>query len=232
MDLPFRNNTINRLRDTIGMVIQSKVAEQHSSGKDQSCRVGLVLALDIETDMAASGFKDSDFAAHVAARDDTRSSNKASSDVGQDTTVKIGHDHNIKLLWPGNALHRCVVDDHVIAGEHRVVLGDPLDCAAEKTVCELHDVGLVNNSDLLPVVGKGKGKGKLGNALGLGARNDLERLDNPADGLVLETGVFAFGVLSNNADVDVLVACLVTGNVLDEDNRGIDVELLSKSDVE
>jgi hypothetical protein len=49
---------------------------------------------------------------------------------------------------------------------------------------------------------------------------------------MFQTRVFAFGVFTDNAKVDILVACDETGDVLDQDNRGIDVELLPKSDIE
>lgn len=49
---------------------------------------------------------------------------------------------------------------------------------------------------------------------------------------MLETGVFTLGVLTDQAKVDVVVPGLVSGNVLDQDNRGINVELLAESNVE
>ena len=49
---------------------------------------------------------------------------------------------------------------------------------------------------------------------------------------MLNAGVLSLSVLTDNAKVDVLVSCLVAGNVLDEDDGGVDVELLSKSNVE
>ena len=82
------------------MLVETKVAKQHSSGQDQSSRVGLVLALDVETDVTASRLEDSDVAAHVASRNDTGSTNESSTDVGQNTSVQVGHDHDVKLLRP------------------------------------------------------------------------------------------------------------------------------------
>ena len=45
---------------------------------------------------------------------------------------------------------------------------------------------------------------------------------------MLETGVFALGVLTNDAEINVLVSCLVSGDILDKDDRSVDVEFLSK----
>lgn len=231
-NLPVSNDLVDRLRDAVGVVIKTNVAQHHGGGQDQSSRVGLVLALDVETDVTATGLEDGDVAAHVAARDDTGATDKSSTNVGQDTSVQVWHHHNIELLWPRDALHGGVVDNHVVGLEGGVVLADPLDGVAEQTIGKLHDVGLVDAGDLLAVVGKGKGKGELGNALRLLTGDDLERLDDARDGLVLETRVLALGVLTDDAEVDVLVARLVARDVLEEDNGGIDVELLAESDVE
>lgn len=49
---------------------------------------------------------------------------------------------------------------------------------------------------------------------------------------MLEAGVFALGVLTDDGEVNVLVAGLVAWDVLDEDNGGVDIELLAEGDVE
>lgn len=89
---------------------------------------------------------------------------------------------------------------------------------AEETVGQLHDVRFVNASNLLPVVGKSKTESELGDALGLGASNDFERFDDTLHGLVLQARVFTLGVLTDNAEVNIVVARLVAGYVLDEDD--------------
>jgi hypothetical protein len=231
-DLPISDNLVNGLGDAVGMVIKTNVAQHHGGGQDQSGRVGLVLALDVKTDVTASRLEDGDVAAHVASRDDSGSSNETSTNVGENTSVQVGHDHDVELLWPRHALHGGVVDDHVVGLQGGVVLADPLDGVAEETVGKLHNVGLVDAGNLLAVVGERKGEGELGNALRLLPGDDLERLDDAVDRLVLEARVLALGVLTDDAEVDVLVARLVAGDVLEEDNGGVDVELLTESDVE
>lgn len=214
------------------MVVKANVSQKHATGKDKSGGVGLILALDVETDVSAARLEDGNVTTHVAARDNTGATNKTGTDVGKDTSVKVGHDENVKLLWAADTLHRGVVDNHVVGLNAGVVLTNTLDGVAEKTVCELHNVGLVDAGNLLPVVGKGEREGELGNALRLCAGDDLEGLDDTLDRLVLKSRVFTLGVLTDNAEVDVLVAGLVAGDVLDEDNRGVNVELLTESDVE
>ncbi len=86
--------------------------------------------------------------------------------------------------------------------------------------------------NLLAVVGERESESKLGDALRLLTSDDLERLNDAVDRLVLETRVFTLSVLTDDAEVDVLVARLVAGDVLEEDDGGVDVELLTESNVE
>ena len=100
-----------------------------------------------------------------------------------------------------------VVNNHVIVLNPRrlVFLRNVTESVEEQTITKLHDVGLVDASDLLPVVCEGERERKLGDALRLCAGDDLEGLDNAGDGLVLQTGVLAFGVLSDEHSVDVFI---------------------------
>ena len=230
--LALLDDPVDGLGDAVGVVIETEVSQKHGSREDQSAGVGLVLALDVETDVTASGLEDGDVAAHVAARDNTRATDETSADVGENTSVQVGHDEDVELLGSRDALHGGVVDDHVVVLDGGEVLGDLLASVAEETVGELHDVGLVDAGDLLAVVGEGEGKGELGDALRLGTGDDLERLDDAVDRLVLQARVFTLGVLTDDAQVDVLVAGVVAGDVLDQDDGGVDVELLAEGDVE
>lgn len=231
-DLALSDNSVGGLGDAVSMLIEAEVSQQHAAGQEHSSGVRLVLALDVKTDVTATRLENSDLTAHVATRDDTRATNKSGTNVGQDTTVKVRHDHNIELLGTRDSLHGGVVDNHVVDLEGRVVLGDLVEGAAEKTVGKLHDVGLVNASNLGSAVGESEREGELGDTLRLGAGDDLEGLNDTVDALVLETRVLTLGVLSDDAQVDVLVAGLVAGDVLDQADAGVDIELLSHGDVE
>lgn len=231
-DFALGNNSVDSLGDPVGVVVEAKVAQEHASRQNQRARVCLVLALDIETDVTATGLEHGNVAAHVAAWHNTRATNKRGANVGQNATVQVGHDHDVELLRLGDALHGGVVDNHVVGLDGGVLGSSLLEGGAEETVGQLHDVGLVDAGDLLAVVGQGKAKCKLGNALRLGARDDLERLDDALDGLVLQTRVLALGVLTDDAHVDALVAGLVAGHVLDQRDGCVDVELLAHGDVE
>jgi len=226
------DNVIDGVGDAVGVVVKSKMTQEHGTAEEKSGGVGLVLALDIETDVTAAGLKDGDVAAHVAARNNTGTTDKGSGDVGQDTTVQVGHDHDVELLRAADALHGSVVNDHVVALQLGVVLGQAVEGAAEETVGQLHDVGLVDAGDLLTVVRQGEAEGELGNAFRLGTGDNLERLDDAGHALVLQAAVLALGVLTDDAEIDVLMAGLEAGDVLDEADGGVDVELLAHGNVE
>lgn len=214
------------------MAIEPEVTEHHAGAQQQRTRVGLVLALDIKTDVSATRLEHGHLPAHVASGHDSRAADQSGSDVGHDAAVQVRHHHHVELLRLRHTLHRRIVDDHVRRLEGRELLSHPLDRVPEQTVAELHDVGLVNARHLLPVVGERKGKGKPGDPLALCPGDDLERLDDAGDGLVLEARVLSFGVLTDDTQVHVLVSGLIPGDVLDQDDRGVNVELLTKSDVE
>lgn len=231
-DLAVGDDGVDGFGDAVGVVVEAEVAQQHAARQDQRRGVGLVLALDVQADVSAAGLEYGDVAAHVAAGHNTGATDEGSADVGQDATVQVGHDHDVELLGLGDALHGGVVDNHVVGLDGGVLGGGALEGGSEQAVGELHDVGLVDAGNLLTVVGQRKAEGELGDALRLGARDDLERLDDALDGLVLEARVLTLGVLTDDAHVDALVAGLVAGDVLDQGDGGVDVELLSHGDVE
>lgn len=231
-DLPLANNIVDGLGDAVGVVIQTKVAQQHGAGQDQSAGVGLVLALDVETDVTATGLENSNVTTHVAARNDTGTTNKSGTNVGEDTTVQVRHDHDVELLRARDSLHGGVVHNHVVHLQGGVVLSDLVESAAEKTIGKLHDVGLVDASDFLAVVGESEAESELGDTLRLGTGDDLERLDDALHRLVLKAGVLTFGVLTDDAEVDILVTGVVSGDVLDQRDRRVDIQFLTESDVE
>lgn len=230
--LALGNHIVHGLGDPVGVVVETKVTEHHAGTEDERSRVGLVLALDVKTDVTATRLEHSHLTTHVAARNNTRATDETGTNVGENTSVQVGHDHDVELLGSADALHAGVVDNHVVGLDGWVLLTDLLDSVAEETVGKLHDVGLVDASDLLAVVGQSKSESELGNALGLDAGDDLEGLDNATHRRVLKARVFTLGVLTDDAQIDVLVAGLVARDVLDKDDRSVDVELLTKSDVE
>jgi hypothetical protein len=45
-------------------------------------------------------------------------------------------------------------------------------------------------------------------------------------------GIFSFGVLANNTQIDVIVSSFIARYVLDQDDGGVDIKFLSQSNIE
>ena len=232
LNIPFTDNTVHSLGNPVGVVIQAKVTEKHRTRQDHSTWVSLVLALDIQPNVTATRLENGNVTSHVATRNQTRATDQRGTDVGKNTTVQVRHDHDVELLGLGDGLHGRVVNDHVVHIQGRIVLGGLVEGVTEQAVGKLHDVGLVDASDLLPVVGKSKVESKFSNTFGFGTGDDLQRLDHALHGLVFKAGIFTLCVLTDNAEVDVFVTRLVAGDVLNQDNRSVDIKLLAQSNVE
>ena len=82
-----------------------KVPEHHSSGQDHSSRVGDTASLNVLSDVSATLLEESNIPSDVGSRNNSRSSDKGSSDVGNDVSVKVGHDHDVELVRLGDKLH-------------------------------------------------------------------------------------------------------------------------------
>ena len=80
-NIPIGDDLVNRLRDAVGVVVKTDVTQHHGSGQDQSSGVGLVLALDVETDVTASRLENSNVTAHVASGNNTGTTDKTSTNV-------------------------------------------------------------------------------------------------------------------------------------------------------
>lgn len=88
-----------------------------------------------------------------------------------------------------------------------------------------HDVGLVHSGDLLAAMVDGIVESELGDSSRLLSGRDLERLDHSADRLVLQSAVLALGLLSDDDEVDVVVAELQAWHTLDAHNVREQIEL-------
>jgi len=160
----------------------------------------------------------------VAAWDDTGSTDEGGADVGDDSTVQVGHDHDVELARAGDQLHGTVhfgwglggkawrragylrvIDNHVIELDARglVLFCNPSESVEEKPITELHDVRFVDACDLLAVVLQGKVECEARDALCFGPGRDLQALDDAGVALVLQSRIFSLGVLTNDGKVDV-----------------------------
>ena len=48
---------------------------------------------------------------------------------------------------------------------------------------------------------------------------------------MLKTGVFTLGIFTDDTEIHIIMASLVAGNILDQDDRGVNVQFLAQSNV-
>lgn len=206
------------LLDGVGVVGESHVAEHHGGGEDEGSGVGNVLSSDIETDVTSSGLEDGNLLSKVGAGNDSGSSNETAGNVGDNVSVQVGGDEDVKLAGVGDELHASVIDNHLVEVDLGVLLGDAAGGIEEETVGHLHDVGLVDGVDLLAAVGLGILESETSDLLRLFGGGNLQGLDDTGDGLVLQTRVLSFDLLANNNQIDTLVTGLDRGQAADGHN--------------
>jgi hypothetical protein len=83
----------------------------------------------------------------------------------------------------------------------------------------------------LAVVLEGKVKSEARNTICLGSRHNFQTFDDTGVTLVLQPRVFTLGVFTNDGKIDVGVTSRESRQGLAEHNGGVNVELLTHSDV-
>ncbi|EEQ41305.1 conserved hypothetical protein [Clavispora lusitaniae ATCC 42720] len=228
----FSNDIVSGLGDLVGVLVQAQVSQHHGGRQNHSGWVGGVLALDVQTNVSATWLENGVFSTEVGTWNQTWTTNQGSTNVGKNRTVQVWSHQNVKSLRLGNGLHRSIVDNQVVDFDAWVVSADVLDGLSEQTVTQLHDVGLVDGSNQLSVVLLGKVKGELGNSLRLESGHDLQGLNDTWNRSVLQARVFTFGVFSDQGKVNAVQSGLDTWDVLDQNQRSVDVQLLSQGNVQ
>ena len=162
--------------------------QHHGRRENHGCGVGAVGTHDVLRDVTAAGLEESVFLgkgeafsvpareessrktypANVATRDDTGTTDKGGTDVRDDGTVQVRHDHDIELARARDKLHGTrkmgeriefsqqsgivrVINDHVVELDSSglVLFRDTAEGVQEQAITKLHDVGLVYASDFL-----------------------------------------------------------------------------------
>jgi hypothetical protein len=129
---------VNSVGDTVGVLIEVEMSQHHNGGQEHSSGVSGVLVSKIKTDVTATRLEHGVFATNVAARDDTGTTNETSTNVGNNVTVQVRHDHNVELLRTRDKLHSSVIDNHVVESNTVVFvfLGNIAASAQEQTITE------------------------------------------------------------------------------------------------
>lgn len=90
---------------------------------------------------------------------------------------------------------------------------------------------ILKGSTNLAVVLQRKVKGETSNSLGFSTCGDFQVLNHTGETLVFQSRVLSLGVLADDHKVDVVVASGDTRKRLAEHNRGVNVQLLTHSNI-
>lgn len=214
------DNSFDSLTKRVAPGVQMKMVEHVGGAQDHSRWVGDRTSHGFLEGVTASRLEDDKVTSNRLSWHDSGSSDKSetwkmwyfwcssvcspSSQVVNDVSVEVWHDHHVELLWLRDKLHASVVNDHGLKLDLWVLLGDVLAGAEEKSVSKLHDVGLVHSGDLLSSSLSGVVKSELGNTLSFSSRGNLEALNDTRNKLVLQAGVLSLGLLTNDHKVELL----------------------------
>ena len=227
----------NGLEDSLlnvgGLSVKTHVSQHHDGGQKKSSGVGELLASDIRSGTVDS-LEDGALVTNVSGGSKTKTTNQTSAHVGENVSVQVGHNEDLVVVGKrvGDHLQAGVVQKLSVELNVGVFLGELAGGAQEKTVGHLHDGGLVDSADLLPANVAGVLEGVTENALGSLAGDELDALDNAIDDNVLDAGVLALGVLTDQDGVDVVVGGLVAGDGSAGTDVGEEVECAAERQVE
>jgi hypothetical protein len=219
--------------DLVGVLGETHVLQHHDGGKEESGGVGKGLAGDIRSG-TMNGLEDGALVTDVAGRGQTETTDETGAHVGENVTVQVGHDEDLVVVGSGvgDDLEAGVVEELGVELNVRELLGDLATKAEEETVGHLHDGGLVHDADLGLADVESVLESVTEHALTGLAGDQLDRLDYTVHNNVLDAGVFALGVLTDEHGVDVVVGSLVSLDALAGTHVGEQVEGPSEGQVE
>ena len=159
------------------------------------------------------GFEDGALVADVTRGGQTQAADQAGAHVREDVPVEVGHDEDFVVVRGrvGHDLEARVVEQLGVEFDVGELLGDFPRDFQEEPVGHLHDGGLVHGADFALADVFGVLEGEAQDALGGGAGDEFDALDDSVDDDVLDPGVFAFGVFADQDRVDVVVGGFVAG---------------------
>ena len=186
------------------------MSQHHDGGEKERSGVGELLAGDIRGGSVDS-LEDGALVTNVSGRSKTKTTDQTGAHVGENVSVQVGHNKNLVVVGErvGDHLQAGVVEELSVELNVGVLLSELTGGAQEKTVGHLHDGGLVDSADLLPANVASVLESVTQNALRGLTGDKLDGLDDAIDDNVLDTGVLALGVLTDQDGVDVVVRRLV-----------------------
>lgn len=221
------------LLDAVGVVVKTHVLQHHDTAEKQSSGVGKTLASDIGGGTVNS-LEDGALVTNVTGGGQTKTTDETGTHVGQNVTVKVGHDKDLVVVGGGvsDDLKARVVQQLSVELDLGEVLGDVAGSVEEETVGHLHDSSLVHDANLLLLDGLGVLEGESQNTLGGLACDELDALHDTIHNNVLNTGVFTLSVLTDQNGVDAIVGGLVASDGAARTDVGEEVEGTTESQVQ
>lgn len=218
--------------DTDSMLLKTHMSQHHDGTEEEGGWVGKCLASDIWGG-AVDGLEDGALVANVGRWGKTKTTDESSAHIRQDISVKVGHNQNLVVVWDwvGDDLQARVVDELSIELDIREVLGDSLGGLEEKTIGHLHDGGLVDGADLGSANVLGILESVSADTLAGLSCDQLDALHDAINNDVLNAGVLALSVLSDQDSVDIVVWGLVACNGTARAYVGKEVECAAESKV-
>lgn len=189
------------------------MTEHHHGGEEEGGGVGKTLASNIGGG-AVDGLEDGALITDVAGGGKTETTDETGAHVGENVTVKVGHDEDLVVVGSGvgGHLEAGVVEKLSIELDIGEVLGDLAGGVEEETIGHLHDGGLVDDANLLAVDGAGLLESVAEDTLGSLAGDELDGLDDAIDNDVLNARVLALSVLTDEDGVNTVVGGLEAGD--------------------
>src|SRR5208337_1500651 len=205
---------------------------QHQNSGAKHCRwIGHIFAGDIGC-RAVHCFEHGALVSEICAGNQTESTNKRRAQVGDDVAIEVFQQQHVVLVRVHHQLHTGVVHNVLAVSNLRIFSGDIARAADEQPVRELHDIGFVNSVDLLTLEAACIFKRKAGDA-GRGLlSDDLQTFNHAGNDLVLDARVQAFGIFSNDDEVNPRVTGGNAGKIDDGTEVGEQLELLTQRDVD
>merc|ERR1712061_362427 len=89
------------------------MSQKMASAHKHSGWVGFILAGTRKIGVSSGWSKTGNIVTVVSTSENTGASNKTSTQVFDDVSVQVWHDHNIKLPWIRDQLHTSVINNHI-----------------------------------------------------------------------------------------------------------------------
>ena len=231
--LSFGEGVEGGLLDASSVLSETHVLQHHDTAQKKSSGVGKTLASNVGG-RTVDSLEDRALVTNVTGGGETETTDETGAHIRQDVTVQVGHDQDLVVVGSrvGDDLQARVVQQLSVEFDIGELLGDIAGKVQEKTVGHLHDGSLVHHADLLLVDGTSVLEGEAQHTLGRLLGDKLDALHNTIDNDVLNTRVFALGVLTDQDGIDVVVGGLVASDGAAGTNVGEKVEGTTESKVQ